>query len=148
MGQRGPLPAGTRLHRSAPFTPPPAPDYLTPRLVDEWKLVWSYLDETGRGHRVDAALVEAYVGALHLAGRAREEHAALGAPLTAQGSTGQPVEHPLLRLQREAMRDAAKYATTLGISPAGRARLGVDSAPRRTLAEDMAARIGPSPRAA
>lgn len=146
MGQRGPVAAASRYQRSGPLDTPPPPDYLSDRLADEWALVWAYLDESGQGHRVDASLVESYIAALHLADRARIEHEDAGAPLTATGSTGQPVEHPLLRLQRDAMRDAARYGAALGISPTSRARLNVKAPTTGAYLSAVEAAIGPSPR--
>lgn len=147
MGLRGRLPANARHSVGAvDIEVPPAPDYVSEQLASVWDDVWAFLASSGRGHAVDAGTVEAYVDALHIAERARIEHAEQGSPLTTTGSTGQLVEHPLLKLQREAARDATRYATALGLNPTGRARLGISAAPKRTLADFAADTIGPSPR--
>lgn len=149
MATFGPIPSTARRprHRSTDFATPDAPPDVPANLATEWAVVWQYLADTGRANLADTALVEAYIRARAISQRARDEHAADGAPLLATGSTGQPVEHPLLKLARESDRDAARYAERLGLDPTSRARLGMDTAAPISLADDLASRIGRSPRA-
>ncbi len=149
MATYGPISSTARRprQRAAGFHPPAAPGDIPENLAAEWATVWQYLADTGRANLADTALVEAYIRARAISQRARAEHAADGSPLLATGSTGQPVEHPLLKLARESDRDAARYAERLGLDPTSRARLGMDTVPPVTLADDLASRIGRSPRA-
>ena len=67
----------------------------------------------------DVGALERYVRAVERGRQARE---ARGGQLTAEGSQGQPTQHPNLRTEREADKDAHDFGRELLLSPAARKR--------------------------
>lgn len=61
----------------------------------------------------------------------------------ARGSTGQLVEHPSLKIEREASAMFMRLAEQFGLSPVARVRLGTAELQRRNLAAELAAQLGP-----
>lgn len=72
----------------------------------------------------DAPLLESYIRAVCLARTARD--IATGQPFV-EGSKGQLVAHPGLKVAAEAERDACRYATALLLTPEARKRHDVRS---------------------
>lgn len=72
----------------------------------------------------DAPLLARYVYALQRAADARAELERIG-QVTVEGSKGQTVAHPLVRIIREAEQDADKRADMLLLSPQARQRADV-----------------------
>ena len=68
-------------------------------------------------------VIRRYSRAVILAERVRREWEAAGAPLVAEGSTGQLTTHPLVRLLRDVERDAFTYGAALGLDPAAATKL-------------------------
>jgi P27 family predicted phage terminase small subunit len=64
------------------------------------------------------------------------------------GSAGQIVEHPAVGIERASVALFLRYAEQYGLTPSARTRLGLTELKRRAVSEEMAARIGPSPRSA
>ncbi len=149
MGSRGPLPKppalkalsghpSNRLPRtiarraSDPDAPgrdraPRPPATLKGQARKEWRRVVQVLRAEGLLLLTDEALLVAYCGA------AATLHAALealgdGEPLTSSGSHGGTIVRPEARLVGTMTAALAKLAGELGLSPAGKARLGVQTA--------------------
>ena len=101
-----------------------APRDFDDRARKLWNGVQRALREQGTFQDSDAGALERYVRALDRAIVARAELAKHG-KLTATGSQGQPVPHPLLRVARESERDAHEYAEALLLTPRARRRAGV-----------------------
>ena len=77
------------------------------------------LEAQGTWRDTDAPLLEAYVRSLVLARQARAEVAS--SPFT-EGSRGQLVAHPGVKIASDAERDAERYARALLLTPEARAR--------------------------
>lgn len=96
----------------------PPPDDLDDESKDLWRKTKRHLVKQGTWQDSDAATLERYVRAMQ---RAREARSATRG-LTTKGSQGQLVQHPNLKTEREALRDAHLYATDLLLTPASRRR--------------------------
>ena len=77
------------------------------------------LEGQGTWRDTDAPLLEAYVRSLVLARQARK--AVQASPFT-EGSRGQMVAHPGVKIASDAERDAERYARALLLTPEARAR--------------------------
>jgi phage terminase small subunit len=100
---------------------------LVPQDLPDWaKKIYreskKELKEQETWTEVNAPLLESYVRSLVVARGAREER---GGHLTTEGSMGQIVEHPLIKVERQAYLDAKQYAVELLLSPAARKRAEV-----------------------
>ena len=126
---------------------PPPPADLAEDEAEVWHDVVPQLVSRRVFSRLDTEAAARYCRAVALERRAVAEWTAAGRPTTAEGSTGQLVGHPLVKLIRDARADAARLGTALLLDPASRARAG-DTTPAAvgSLAEDMRRRIGKSPR--
>jgi P27 family predicted phage terminase small subunit len=61
------------------------------------------------------------------------------------GSMGQLVEHPALKIEREAQRDFLRFSEHYALTPIARTRLGLAEIARRTMQEELRERIGRRP---
>lgn len=77
------------------------------------------LEAQGTWRDTDAPLLEAYVRSLVLARQARK--AVASSPFT-EGSRGQLVAHPGVKVASDAERDAERYARALLLTPEARSR--------------------------
>jgi P27 family predicted phage terminase small subunit len=111
-----------------------APHDFTEPMRVIWRKTIRQLHEQGTWQDSDVGCLERYVRAVFRAQAARTIVASEG--MTAEGSNGQPVAHPALRIAREAERDAAEYARDLLLTPAARRRAGV--AETASLGDDLA----------
>jgi P27 family predicted phage terminase small subunit len=82
------------------------------------------LEDQGTWQDTDAPLLEAYVRSLVLAQQARK--AVASSPFT-EGSRGQLVAHPGVKVASDAERDAERYARALLLTPEARSRHDVRS---------------------
>jgi len=96
-----------------------APKGLDQAGRDLWSSAQHQLKAQGTWQDSDAPLLESYVRAVCLSRTARE--AAATEPFV-EGSKGQLVAHPGLRVAAEAERDACRYATALLLTPEARKR--------------------------
>jgi P27 family predicted phage terminase small subunit len=88
-----------------------------------WRSSLKALRDQGTWQDSDRDALERYCRAV---GRARGARTILASEgLIAEGSQGQPVAHPALRIAREAERDAAEYARDLLLTPRSRRIAGV-----------------------
>lgn len=84
-----------------------------------WRATIAALKAQSTWEASDAGALERYVRAVERGRQARE---ARGGELVAVGSQGQPTQHPNLKTEREADRDAHDFARELLLSPASRQR--------------------------
>ena len=96
-----------------------APKGLDPAGRELWASTQRHLRAQDTFQDADAPLLESYVRAVCLSRTARE--AAAEQPFV-EGSKGQLVAHPGLRVAAEAERDACRYATALLLTPEARRR--------------------------
>jgi len=96
-----------------------APKGLDPAGRELWAAAQRHLRAQETWQDADAPLLESYVRAVCLSRTARE--AAAEEPFV-EGSKGQLVAHPGLRVAAEAERDAHRYATALLLTPEARQR--------------------------
>jgi P27 family predicted phage terminase small subunit len=96
-----------------------APKGLDQAGRDLWSSAQHQLKAQGTWQDSDAPLLESYVRAVSLARTARE--LAAREPFV-EGSKGQLVAHPGLRVAAEAERDACRYAGALLLTPEARQR--------------------------
>lgn len=96
-----------------------APKGLDPAGRELWASTQRHLRAQDTFQDADAPLLESYVRAVCLSRTARE--AAAEQPFV-EGSKGQLVAHPGLRVAAEAERDACRYATALLLTPEVRRR--------------------------
>jgi P27 family predicted phage terminase small subunit len=85
-----------------------------------WEDVEHYLRTKGLWNKVYSELLERYIRALTRAREARETEEQEGT--TAEGSTGQTVVHPVVKIARDAEHDALDLAKELLITPAAQLR--------------------------
>jgi len=96
-----------------------APKGLDQAGRDLWSSAQHQLKAQGTWQDSDAPLLESYVRAVCLSRTAREF--AAQEPFV-EGSKGQLVAHPGLKVAAEAERDACRYATALLLTPEARQR--------------------------
>ncbi len=105
----------------SPTRPRPVPP--PEDLGEDARSLWHRVQRQARAQETwqdtDAPLLEAYVRAVFLARQARS--AAAGEPFV-EGSKGQLVAHPGLKVAAEAERDACRYGTALLLTPEARRR--------------------------
>lgn len=97
----------------------PAPAGFDTPARELWLSVQRHLRRQGTWEDADAPLLEAYVRCVTIARQARAE--ADREPFV-EGSKGQPVAHPGLKVASEAERDACRYASALLLTPEARRR--------------------------
>ena len=111
------------MSRQRPVPPPP-------NLADEGRGLWlraqRHLRAQGTWQDADAPLLESYVRAVETSRTCRV--VASGQPFV-EGSQGQPVAHPGLKVAAEADRDACRYAAALLLTPEARKRHELEPRP-------------------
>lgn len=105
--------------------PVPPPDDFAEESRSLWLRVQRQLRDQGTWQDTDAPLLESYTRAVALARSARL--AAAEEPFV-EGSKGQLVAHPGLKVAAEAERDACRFATALLLTPEARKRHDVTPA--------------------
>jgi P27 family predicted phage terminase small subunit len=125
--------------------PPEKPHDLPADASALWDSVVPILYDNGAADAVDGAVLEILVTQYARMKQAQRIVAEQG-PLSL-GHAGNLREHPALGIERNAAALVLKIAEMVGLSPVGRARLGIAAAVRRqTVGDGLADRIGPSPR--
>lgn len=122
-------------------SPPPPADLDTAEAA-VWESVVPELVRRRVLARLDTEAVARYCRSVAMEQQAQQQWDAAGRPMTAEGSTGQPRPHPLIRIIRDARGDAARLGAALLLDPASRARAG-DTTPPVVSSLDEAA--GPAP---
>lgn len=114
-----------------------------------WRSLVPELEASGLLRRVDALALEMLCVAAARARQARRElerHVRRHKSVYTTGSMGQLVEHPALGTERAYAREIARWCERFGLDAAARSRLGLAGEAGRRPEDDIAGRIGPSPR--
>lgn len=106
----------------------PRPDFKPPTglpkaLHSDYRNICNLLFDGGRFHETDARLVGEYLECLYTAAMARKVFQSEGMLLMA--SQG-PKSHPAIAVMNNCLGTAAKLASTLGLGPAHRHKIGVN----------------------
>jgi P27 family predicted phage terminase small subunit len=128
------------------------PDDLTEAGKEHWRQVVPQLVRAGLADRIDvpalhemcsayARIIEARTILDDLAEAMGPERAAWA--LLSKGSTGQWVEHPAVKTERESIALWMRLSSTFGMNPVARAQLGVAALTARQLAEELADTLQP-----
>lgn len=96
-----------------------APEDFDEQAKAIWKHARNHLIDQGTWAATDAPLLESYVRSLTLARTARTE---AGKRPFVEGSRGQTVAHPGVKMAADADRDAERYARALLLTPEARSR--------------------------
>ena len=127
----------TRPHhsKSEPTPDPRAPippAWLQGRGLEAWNSVVDELTAIGCTSRLDAGILSSWASAMGTIAEAQEALNTLdsGRRLLITNKRGGPSVNPLIGVVRKAQKDAAHYATLLGLTPSSRAALEVLPAPR------------------
>jgi P27 family predicted phage terminase small subunit len=116
------------------------PEHLPADAKDYWRRDVQKLIDVGIVDRVDIGGLEALCIAYARATQAGRVVKSEG--LLTQGSIGQLREHPAVRIERDAWNMYQRLAEQYGITPLGRTRLGLADLSRRSMAADLAERLG------
>jgi P27 family predicted phage terminase small subunit len=136
-----PLPEPLKLDSG----PPVKPDHLPPAAGELWDEVVTVLVAAGIADKVDKAALTALCVQWARSEMARVVIASEG--YFAKGSMGQLVEHPAVKLEREAHMALLRFASEYGLTAASRARIAVAGGGNAAEAEnELAAVIDLTPR--
>jgi P27 family predicted phage terminase small subunit len=132
-----PLPAPVVIGGKRGLEPPKG---MPSEAKKAWESIVPTLEAVGVIDTVDAMALEAMCVQW-------ARHKEAGRVITAQGhmargSQGQPVEHPALASERNAAAMFLRFAEQYALTPVARTRLGLAELHRRTMATEMADRIG------
>jgi P27 family predicted phage terminase small subunit len=124
---------GSEPEPEVPIHVPDAPEYLDEGAQREWHRIAPQLHAIGLLTVADLDALACYVTALSrwitaeqtLQAQALLDPATHG--LTVRGSTGSPVQNPIVKVAERAARDVIRYAGEFGLTPAARARLAAGS---------------------
>ncbi len=100
------------------FNAKKAPTYLGQKARENYHRTVALMESEGYWNDAYAAVLERYARALERAEDGRKLAAHEG--MTTRGSQGQLVEHPGVKSEREADRDAHRYAQALLLTPESR----------------------------
>lgn len=116
------------------------PAGLSKRAQTAWKAIVADLEAGGILDFADWPIVEAAAVAI---GRAREARAMVNKEgLVIPGQKGNRTRHPALGIELEAWKEVRQLADHIGLSPAGRERLGMAGVKGKPLEEELAAGRG------
>lgn len=116
------------------------PDSLDETAKEFWRQAVPTLMQVGLLSSVDQAALEMLATQYARAKQAAEVIKNQGH--LARGSTGQLVEHPSLRTEREAATAFLRFAEQYALTPVARTRLGLAEMQRRSLQQEMQAEFG------
>ena len=133
-----PTKIGARKAPKMPATPPE-------EAKRAWRQIVPLLDGAKEVREADLPELEALCTAVARMRQARKALKKHGSLFTT-GSTGQLVEHPALKVERDAMKEIARFGERFGLDPMARTRLGSGGERGKDMGDDMAGRIGESPR--
>lgn len=116
------------------------PDHMPEEAKDFWKFAVDELVEVGIVDKVDIPVLEQLATQY---ARIRQAQAAIERfGHFTRGSTGQIVEHPAVKMERDATNLFLKLAEQYALTPVARTRLGLAELHRRSMADEMDERIG------
>lgn len=134
-------------HGVAPVRITPAPPDISepPEHLDEtakefWREAVPILAQVGLVSTVDKAALE--LAATQYARAKQAARVVKEQGHLARGSTGQLVEHPSLRTEREAATVFLRFAEHYALTPVARTRLGLAEMQRRSLQQEMEESLG------
>lgn len=113
-------PGGTTVEVVDPFPPPPG---LAEEVHDLWRAIVADLGGANHMRQTYVPAVAAYCEAVYLHTLATEELRREG--LWTMSASGAMVASPMIRVQKDAASTMLRYAESLGLTPAGRIRLGL-----------------------
>jgi P27 family predicted phage terminase small subunit len=116
------------------------PAHLPADARDFWRTSVARLVEVGIIDRVDVTVLE-QLAVQYARMRAAQKVIAVDG-LFAIGSTGQVVEHPAVRIERDATRLFMAISQEFAMTPVARTRLGMAELHRRTLQAEIADALG------
>lgn len=162
MGQRGPAPMpielkqrlgdpGHRLPKGAKsaevgesITPVEPPADIPPEGQAMWMEVLPVLSHYGGLRTVDLPALKSMCLMWARAEKANQVLNEQG--YFTQGSTGQMVEHPAIRMERDARMAFLRHAEQFGLTWIARSRLGLSEATRSAVLAGLEASVGSNPR--
>lgn len=160
MGARGPKPKPAELRKLEGTYKPsehgesvviggrpdalPAPDRLTEHEAAVWDEVVPPLLAVGLLDRVDTFALEALV--TNVARWREAEEAVKRDGMLVMGRFDQPQAHPGIAIAQKAQAEYRSWCARFGLTPSDRIGLGMAAVRSRSLSQDLAERIGPSPR--
>jgi P27 family predicted phage terminase small subunit len=101
--------------------PPEPPDFLCGAAKGEWRRLAPEMHALGLLTALDQSLFAVYCQTF---GRWLEAERLIETEgLTARGSTGNVVAHPVVKIATQAARDVCRYAAEFGLTPCARARM-------------------------
>lgn len=161
MGARGPKPKPAELRKLEGTYKPsehgesvviggrpdalPAPDRLTEHEAAVWDEVVPPLLAVGLLDRVDTFALEALVLCVSRWREAEELLKVEG--MFVQSPNGYRIAHPGIAVAQKAQSEYRSWCARFGLTPSDRIGLGMAAVRSRSLSQDLAERIGPSPRA-
>lgn len=116
------------------------PSTLPEDAQEFWEETVAMLVEVGMIDRVDVPVLEQLAVQYARIRGAQRVIAEFG--YFAKGSTGQVVEHPALKIEREATGMFLRIAEHYGLTPVARTRLGLAELHRRSLESEMQSALG------
>jgi P27 family predicted phage terminase small subunit len=118
------------------------PEHLPIEAKEFWREYISRLVEVGIVDLVDVPALE-MLATMYARARQASRVVAKEGHYT-RGSTGQIVEHPALKIERESMSQFWKMAEHFAFTPVARVRLGMAELQRKSLHAEMHDVLGPS----
>lgn len=131
---------GLRLVESEQRTVPPVPRRTGKEAREVWHRIWMSDVADAWDWDTHYFLVERYIRYVDQWAKVTRTIVNEGA-FVAEGSMGQPVEHPLLKLQRSVEREVSKMEHELGLTPRARASIGLTSAQTQLTAAHINAMV-------
>jgi P27 family predicted phage terminase small subunit len=160
MGARGPKPKPAEVRKKEGTYKPsehgevvviggrpdslPAPAHLTEHEVALWDEVVPPLLKVGLLDAVDAFAIEALVLSVSRWREAEELLKAEG--MFVSSPNGYRIAHPAIAVAQKAQAEYRSWCARFGLTPSDRIGLGMAAVRSRSLSQDLAERIGPSPR--
>lgn len=122
-----------------------APAHVTERVRQAWGEIVPHLLAVGLLDRADVPALEALCSAVAQYREANEVIAAEG--MFVESPNGYRIAHPAVAVANKAAAEYRAWCARFGLTPSDRIGLGIAAVRSRSLSEDLADRIGPSPRA-
>lgn len=121
-----------------------APDHVTDRVRDVWAEIVPPLLAVGLLDRADVPAIEAMASAVAQFREANEVVAREG--MFVASPNGYRIAHPAVAVANKAAAEYRSWCARFGLTPSDRIGLGLAAVRSRSLTEDLAEKIGPSPR--
>ena len=121
-----------------------APEHVTDRVRSVWSEIVPPLVEVGLLDRADAPAIEAMCVSVAQFREANEILASEG--MFVASPNGYRIAHPAVAVATKAAAEYRSWCSRFGLTPSDRIGLGMAAVRSRSLKEDLAEKIGPSPR--